>query len=542
MKALLIDGYTDEPAAFGVPPYISPKIRLIYGLLISENYEVDYYTIDQIRKPSIFENLKKYDLLTIFGGISTPGRYIGGSPVTLNDIDKILSKKLSRKNILIGPITRGYSIKGGQRTIDIEIENLIKINSFEEMLRYFNKDIKSDYYDNRDIYYNLGSELINKHPNYPYLMIEIDISSGCERLDGFCSFCTESIFYGVFKYRKLSKIKEELINLKKYGTKYIRFGRSANVIAYGYDRNNDKPSPEKIEELFSFTKGILNPSVFHVDNGNPIFIANHKNDSRKILESIAKYCTTGNSLSFGVESFDENVRKANNLGGTVKDIFYSIDLVNQIGKERRSGLPSLLPGINLLYGLPGFSKKTYETDYNSLKKILDSGSLVRRVNIRKAMIFPNTPLSKEKLPKINNRDFEFFREKTRNEFDNIMLKKIFPYGTLIKNVIYEYSKGEISFGRTLGTYPILIGYIDNLKKINDIIIVDHGKRSITGIVFGKTINNISEREMRLIPGIGKKTAKKIILERPFIKAVDFITIFGRDLFENLKKIHLFEEL
>jgi radical SAM superfamily enzyme with C-terminal helix-hairpin-helix motif len=29
VKALIVDGYIDEPAAFGVPPYISPKIRVV---------------------------------------------------------------------------------------------------------------------------------------------------------------------------------------------------------------------------------------------------------------------------------------------------------------------------------------------------------------------------------------------------------------------------------------------------------------------------------------------------------------------------------
>jgi radical SAM superfamily enzyme with C-terminal helix-hairpin-helix motif len=541
MKALLIDGYTDEPAAFGVPPYISPKIRLIYGLLLFEKYEIDYFTIDQMRKSSTMNSLGKYDLLIIFGGISTPGRYIGGSPITLNDTLKILNKRISKNSILMGPITKGYSIKGGQKVIDVNIENAKKIESFEELLKYFNKEIHDDYYKNRDLYYSLGANLIKKHPNFPYLMIEIDISSGCERRDGYCSFCTESVFYGSFKFRKLSSIEEELVSLKNNGAKYIRFGRSANVLAYGYDIKSNKASPEKIEGLFSSTREILNPEIFHVDNGNPIFISNHRKDSEKILSSIVDYCTEGNSLSFGVESFDENVRKMNNLGGKINDIFYSIDLVNHFGKIRKNGIPSLLPGINLLYGLPGFSKSTYENDYNSLNKILESGNLIRRINIRKVMVFPRTGLGKVDLPKINNREFDKFKEKIRNDFDNKMLKKIFPTGTIIKNVLYEYSNGEIAFGRTLGTYPILIGYTDNRKRINDIIVVDHGRRSITGIIFGTDINKITERELKLIPGIGKKLAKKIILQRPFEYSKDFIEIFGQEIFELIKKIHLFRD-
>ena len=48
-RAVLIDGYIDEPAALGVPPYISPYVRYVYGALRKRDFDVSYLTIDEIR-------------------------------------------------------------------------------------------------------------------------------------------------------------------------------------------------------------------------------------------------------------------------------------------------------------------------------------------------------------------------------------------------------------------------------------------------------------------------------------------------------------
>ncbi len=46
---LVIDGYEDEPAAFGVPNYLGFHIRYICGVLESRKVPYTYMTIDQWR-------------------------------------------------------------------------------------------------------------------------------------------------------------------------------------------------------------------------------------------------------------------------------------------------------------------------------------------------------------------------------------------------------------------------------------------------------------------------------------------------------------
>ena len=48
--AVIIDGYVDEPACLGVPPYISPYIRTVAGVFAERKLSADYVTIDQLRK------------------------------------------------------------------------------------------------------------------------------------------------------------------------------------------------------------------------------------------------------------------------------------------------------------------------------------------------------------------------------------------------------------------------------------------------------------------------------------------------------------
>jgi len=49
MCCVIIDGYVDEPAVLGVPPYVSTYVRYVAGAFFLKGYDVRYYTIDQVR-------------------------------------------------------------------------------------------------------------------------------------------------------------------------------------------------------------------------------------------------------------------------------------------------------------------------------------------------------------------------------------------------------------------------------------------------------------------------------------------------------------
>jgi radical SAM superfamily enzyme with C-terminal helix-hairpin-helix motif len=80
------------------------------------------------------------------------------------------------------------------------------------------------------------------------------------------------------------------------------------------------PFNDKIRELAAKHSAVVAEAkgmrVLHVDNADPGMIARYPEESSRILRSLVKYCTSGNSLSLGMESADPAVIKANTLNST----------------------------------------------------------------------------------------------------------------------------------------------------------------------------------------------------------------------------------
>ncbi|WP_406656973.1 radical SAM protein [Methanolobus sp. ZRKC2] len=544
--AIIVDGYVDEPACFGVPPYISPYIRYIAGVLRERGFpeeNIHYFTIDSIREsPSIANELiKKAKIVTVVSGMTVPGKYLRSTPISPGEIESIFSASEGIK-ILGGPIRLGFSKEGGKtaNSLGIRDENVLTskadIEAFVyDILEKHETRINIDTPDHRyrsveeiGRWSNKGAFIIKKHPDYPRVMCEIETYRGCGRRKH-CSFCTEP-FYGTSDYRPVIDVVSEVSALYENGARYFRIGRQPDILSYhAKDTGGDTPlpKPEKLLELYEGIRQVAPKlKVLHMDNANPATIAAYPDECREILKTIVKYHTSGDVAALGMESADPNVIKANDLKAMPDDVFQAISLINEVGRARGSnGLPELLPGINFVHGLKGETKKTFELNYEFLKKVLDSDLLVRRINIRQVMAFPETPMyGQDQLVARNKKLFLKYKEKVRKEIDLPMLRKLVPPGTVLRDVLCEVNDANICFGRQMGSYPLLVGIPANmpLGKFIDVTVTRHGQRSITGVPFPLDINKAPLQLIQELPGIGKKQAVTIRSKVPFSDQEDFL--------------------
>ena len=478
----ILDCYTDEPAGLGVPPYLGVYPRYIVGSLDTLPY---YITIDDLRlyklynstilktKPSKKTNIKIYNLtknykdiknilkktsiLIVILGIHTPGKYLSALPGTLKEVISLI-KDLKCQKILTGPAVYGTSLEGGKFFEKADLTIFDKIEEFDFS------------YDKIQEYSIKGSAIIKQIPSLR--IIELETGHGCS---GNCSFCTEPIKHKL-EFREINDITNEIKAFYDLGCRYFRLGKQNCFYTY----------PKPVELLQKIKKNFPKIKVLHIDNVNPNMVVSKRGE--QITKAIVKYCTPGNVAAFGIESFDKNVIKENNLNTTPENTFKAIKIINKYGKTRgNNGLQKFLPGINLLFGLKGESKTTHEQNMFYLKKIIKENLLLRRINIRQVNIFPGTDLYKtvgNKFLKKNKKYYWKWRNEIRQNIDFPMLKRLIPKGTILKDVRMEIYDGKTTFGRQLGSYPLIVGIKHRLElnKFYNIKITGHMLRSVIGEV------------------------------------------------------------
>ncbi len=521
MEILILDGYVDEPSCLGVPPYVSPYPRYLAGAVEDAGHSYRYLTIDQFRKGKGLEG----DLLVLIAGCLVPGKYLRGMPVSNREIANI-AERFEGTKVLGGPLVRFGFHKSefgnmfdhlAKKDLDACMFDVLESGGFSD------RDREPDEWARWAV---KGAKVSKLHPDFPQpLIAEIDMSRGCARyFTGGCSFCIEPM-YGKPFYRDPEDVIKEIGELSKNGVTNFRLGGQACLFCYGAEGIGETETPEpnvdRIEKLFM---GIHNASpnlkVLHTDNADPAVIAAHPEKSKEVLRSLVKYCTSGNVLSFGMESADPDVIGKNNLNAQPEDVMKAIEIVNAVGAVRGpTGLPAILPGINFISGLDGETKETFEHNFRFLKGVLDSGLLLRRINIRQVLeVRGKFPVRK------HYKEFRRFKKKVREEIDRPMLERVVPNKTVLKDVYMELAKGKTTFGRQIGSYPLLVGipYETELNKFVDLIITDHGQRSITGIEHPLDVNTASLGALASIPGIGSKRAARIFRARPIRSKDDFI--------------------
>jgi len=542
--AFILDGYIDEPACLGVPPYISPYIRTVAGALIDHGCRVQYLTIDQLRNdPLRSTELNRANFLVMITGVTVPGKYLGGTPATLTEIQQVGHMVRGPKKLVGGPIGFGYAAEGGKKAIRQVISGFDALLTGEPAValdNYLNGNEPAGTldYELTDPWSIAGSGIITQHPDYPYVMCELETARGCSHgASGGCSFCTEP-FYGMPKYRSIAGIAAEVAALYAHGAWHFRVGRQPDILAYGAGAGEyPAPRPELLENLFSSIRTAAPElKTLHIDNTNPATIARHEQKSREALQAIIRHHTSGDVAAFGMETADPEVVAANNLKAPADDVFRAIQIVNEEGGTRRDNVPELLPGLNFVCGLAGETEKTYDLNEQFLVRARDAGLSVRRVNIRQVMPFEGTPAYTSNTLNKHDQRFRAFKDFVRQKIDLPMLKRVYPLGTVLKEVRIEVS-GDLSFGRQMGSYPILAGIPVRLpvRTSIDAVVVDWGMRSVTALPVPIDVNRLPQTALRWLPGIGKKKVAAVLAKRPFLTLEAYRNVAGSSVIDVLIK-------
>ncbi len=506
-RVAVIDGYIDDPAALGVPPYISPMIRAVAGAAVDAGAEVEYITIDMIRGG---RTVPDADVSVVLSGNTVPGKYLRSMPMSLKELRE-LSPKLGGWRMIGG--SSAYAPES--QRFDFRIHRDLAASLYDGMTgREVGERLRT--LDEWNRWMLLGADIVKAHQDFPEpLVAEIESYRGCHRwASGGCSFCIEPS-----KGRPLMRMPEDILaeagRLRELGVRNVRIGGQTCIISYGaedFESGCPRPNPPMVRELFTGLHGMGFDSV-SVDNANPAVIAKYPEEAGEIIGILSEYCTSGNVLALGLESADPAVGEANNLNSTAESVLEAVRLINLVGGERgETGLPKILPGLNIICGLDGETAKTYEDDLALLRRIRDEGLLLRRINIRQ-VIDSRRPFD----VKVSEKRFRKFKETVREEIDRPMLERLVPYGTVLRGVYAEIHDGSITFGRQPGSYPLLVGipYKAELGRRYDVYVTGWGFRSVTGVTYPFEINRMPMSSLESLPGIGRKRAAALAGARPF---------------------------
>lgn len=516
ITVLLVDGYIDDPAALGVPPYISPIIRAIAGAALDAGADrVEYVTIDMIRRGA---KLPQADVSVVMSGNTVPGKYLRSMPISVKELEALFPKLSGWR--LIGGSAADTEIAG---RFDFVIGKDLAASLYDGMC---GKEVGERYrtLDEWNRWMLLGADIVKQHQDFPQpLIAEVESYRGCHRWStGGCSYCIEPL-KGRPLMRSPSDIIAEAERLRKLGVRNLRVGGQTCIVSYGSEDDSPvpRPDPEAVSDLFEGL-GALGFDVLHVDNANAAVISTYPEESERVLETLAHRCTDGNVLALGMETADPRVVIENNLNSTSEQVLDAVRAINRIGGRRGpNGLPRLLPGINIVCGLDGETADTYRMDMDLLRAVRDEGLMVRRINIRQVL-----PVRREFEVRVDQRRFKRFKEEVRSDIDRVMLERVAPYGTVLRNVYMEIHDGNTTFGRQIGSYPLLVGipYKVDLDTFHDVFITDWGYRSITGVTYPFDINSQPMTALASLPGIGKKRASRIVMERPLSGFDDLLRV------------------
>lgn len=524
-KLVLVDGYVDEPSAFGVPPYISPHARYAAGAAVAAGAEVEYHTIDSLRaRPRELQG----DVLAVLASCSVPGKYLRGTPIT-RDETLGLFREFKGERVLFGDNAAfGFPDAGGGHAtsrykLGDHLEHLATRHGdalLRDLLMDKTPQNRFRTMDEWNEHAVLGANVVAQHPDMEHgiLMAEMDTFYGCVHyVSGGCGFCSDAKTKPW--YRDEEAVIQEAEALHDAGVRHFRLGGQTcfwTYKAHGVGQTDEpRPNVEATERLLAgVAEAAPERRVLHIDNANPAVLATWLDESAAIARLLVEHGSDGNIAAFGLESADPAVFEANNLNCTPEQVMAATRMLNEVSGHRGpNGLPFLLPGINFLYGLPGETKATYAHNWEFVTELRRSGLKVRRIQIRQLL-----PIRGQQAT-IDPKHMGLFRKQKsaiREQVDRPVLREVAPAGTVLRDVWMEKQEPGLTLGRQIATYALLVGvpFETEVDRFVDVLVTDHGFRSITGVPVPFTVPGAKLKELSALPGIGKKRAVKIKVADP----------------------------
>lgn len=481
----------------GVPPYLSTYVRDAYHALRAAlpEHEVAYVTIDDVRwqgngdapltapplsdkwtyaatanRPRALELIAEAPMVVVVAGDKVPSVHqhaVNASPAEIRDA---LADARGRK-VLLGPMST-YALT-----------ELVELRGVFDALHTHTVTSTDLHSGSRTAagYEQLAADrgrLDGLTAQMPWTQIaEIELYRGCTRRR-FCAFCNEPVKAPAVAHREVSDVLDEIRLLADAGVRHFRLGQQTCFFSY---RDRDSASIRTLLEGIRETAPDL--EVLHIDNADPLAVASKA--GARIAKLVAEYCTEGNCAPMGIESFDPTVIERNTLTCTPEILMRAVENVNTAGAHRGpGGLPMLLPGLNLIYGLPGQSPATHQHNLRWLRTIFDSGYLCHRTNVRELRVFPGTALeSVETGIDASTGDFDLYKAQLDAEWDEPMKRRVYPLGLRVTGTHAFFTDQEGTWFRRLGSYPIQIkeiGAAVERYRPADMTVTGHTARYIYG--------------------------------------------------------------
>jgi radical SAM superfamily enzyme with C-terminal helix-hairpin-helix motif len=496
--AVILDCYTVEPSGLGVPPYLSTYVRTAYGALAKAfpGADVRYLTIDDVRwclnDGSPYVDLPLSDPLTysatasreqalklladaktvvVIAGDAVPSVHLQAQNGSVEEIDQALAGVRGYR-VLVGPLAS--HVLSDHRSC-VGLFDAVHTHTVTSANLYLGSRAAASYQQLAGDRTSLDG-LIGQLGWRP--IAEIELYRGCTRRR-FCSFCNEPVKSAQVTFRDPEDVIDEVAALYVAGVRNVRLGQQTCFFSY---LNRDAVAIERL--LAGIRQACPCLEVLHIDNADPLAVASRSGAA--IARLVSRYCSEGNCAPMGIETFDPAIVEANALTCTPEVLTRAIANVNEAGAGTGpGGLPVLLPGLNLIYGLPGETHRTHYENLVGLVRILDGGYLCHRINVRQARTYQGTPLAGMRRPQTppSAEHFESWKSDISYVFDRPMKQRVYPAGRKIYGLHSFFVSTRGTWHRRLGSYSIQIverGTARPLFEDSDMVITEHEPRYLIG--------------------------------------------------------------